>query len=93
MPFDLYVLVPDIDAFFVQAQKAGAEVTSEPDNMFWGHRMAGFKDIDGYRWSFASPIKDSDPQARQKARKQAARRPPVKTGGRKTFPGPAQGKP
>ena len=72
MPFDLYVMVPDIDTFFAQAKKAGAEVTSEPEDMFWGHRMASFKDIDGYRWGFASPIEGFDPQILEEARKQAA---------------------
>ena len=76
LPFDLYVMVPDVDAFFVRGKEDGAEVTSEPDDMFWGHRMASFKDIDGYRWSFASPIKDFDPQMLHEARKRAVLQPP-----------------
>ncbi len=82
--FDLYVMVPDIDAFFIRAKKVGAEVTSEPDDMFWGYRMASFKDIDSYRWSFASPIKDFDPQA---LKSEEAGSPPPRTVCPEALPG------
>ncbi|SHH96012.1 VOC family protein [Ferrimonas marina] len=50
----LYLYCEDVDAHCEQARRAGAEITLEVDNMFWGDRMYAVKDNDGYRWSFAT---------------------------------------
>jgi len=60
-PIGLYVYCPDIDALYIRAKAAGATVISEPKDMFWGDRVASFKDPDGYAWTFATNIADFDP--------------------------------
>lgn len=49
--FALYATVDDdqdIDALFAHAKKAGATVTQEPADQFWGHRDWAVTDPDGY---------------------------------------------
>lgn len=49
--FALYTTVADdqdIDALFAHAQRAGATITHEPTDQFWGHRDWGVTDPDGY---------------------------------------------
>ncbi len=60
-PIGLYVYCSDVDALYRRAKQAGAEVLAEPENMFWGDRVARFNDIDGYRWMFATNVADFDP--------------------------------
>lgn len=50
----LYVYCHDVGALFQQAVAAGAEVNSEPTNMYWGDRVCSLIDPDGYRWEFAA---------------------------------------
>lgn len=40
----------DIDALFAHAKAAGARVTQEPTDEFWGMRDWGIADPDGYVW-------------------------------------------
>lgn len=54
MPLMLYFYHDDVDALFVQAKAAGAKVEMEPEDMFWGDRMASFTCPNGYRWSFGT---------------------------------------
>ena len=58
--FSLYVYCADVDALTDCARKAGAEVVSEPEEMFWGDRIAQFRDPGGYEWTFATKVKDFD---------------------------------
>ncbi len=60
-PFNFYVYCPDVDALTDRARNAGAEVLSEPEEMFWGDRMASLRDPDGYLWSFATNVGEFDP--------------------------------
>jgi PhnB protein len=60
-PISLYVYCSDVDTLCKRAKAAGATVVSEPADMFWGDRVATFKDPEGYRWSFATNIADFDP--------------------------------
>lgn len=57
----LYVYCPDVDSHHADAAASGAEITMEPDDMFWGDRMYSAKDMDGYRWSFATKVGEFDP--------------------------------
>ena len=57
----LYVYCEDVDALLKQAKAAGAQVISEPENMFYGDRMAQVKDPDGHVWSLATNVADFDP--------------------------------
>ena len=58
----LYVYVADVDAHFEHANKAGAQIVLEPEDMFWGDRMYAVKDLEGHHWSFAQHIKDVAPE-------------------------------
>jgi uncharacterized glyoxalase superfamily protein PhnB len=55
-----YVYCADVDALTDQARQAGATVLAEPEEMFWGDRMATFRDPDGYLWSFATRVGEFD---------------------------------
>jgi len=59
-PVNLYVYCSDVDAFYEHAKRAGASIISQPIDMFWGDRIAGFEDIDGYRWTFATNAAEFD---------------------------------
>ena len=54
MPVALYVYCEDVDHLATQAERAGAVVELAPADMFWGDRLARFRDPDGYSWSFAT---------------------------------------
>jgi PhnB protein len=60
-PVNLYVYCDDVDAFCNRAKKEGAEIKSEPTDMFWGDRTVQIKDLDGYNWTFATNVADFDP--------------------------------
>ena len=54
IPVNFYVLCDDVDAFTEHARANGATVLGEPEDMFWGDRIARFADPDGYLWTFAT---------------------------------------
>ena len=54
----LYVYVNDVDAHYKNAKSRGAEITMEPEDMFWGDRIYAAKDLEGHRWTFAQHVKD-----------------------------------
>jgi uncharacterized glyoxalase superfamily protein PhnB len=58
VPVTMWLMVPDCDASFDRAVKAGAKVMGEPTDMFWGDRCAGVADPYGYLWSFSTHQKD-----------------------------------
>lgn len=60
-PIGLYVYCQDVDALTQQARDAGAELAGEPQDMFWGDRVASLRDPDGYVWSFATKVGEFDP--------------------------------
>jgi uncharacterized glyoxalase superfamily protein PhnB len=49
----LYVYVDDIDAHFVRAADAGAEIIEEPADQPYGDRRYGVLDPEGHAWYFA----------------------------------------
>lgn len=58
-PFTLYIYCDNVDYFYQNAIKKGAESLMEPRDEFWGDRVCLLKDLDGYEWMFAqrnSPI-------------------------------------
>lgn len=61
-PIGLYVYVPKVDDFFKHAKENGAKVISAPEDTFWGDRICVLQDLDGYEWSFATNIKDFNPE-------------------------------
>jgi PhnB protein len=54
----VFLYVEDVDATFEQAQRAGAEVVSELEDMFWGDRFGTLSDPFGHVWSVATHKED-----------------------------------
>jgi uncharacterized glyoxalase superfamily protein PhnB len=65
-PVTVHLYVPDVDAVVKQAASAGAKVTTQPTEMFWGDRYAQLEDPFGHRWSVATHTRDVDPKDFQK---------------------------
>jgi PhnB protein len=55
--FVIHLDVPDADAAWERAVKAGAEVLMPLDNQFWGMRYGQLKDPFGHHWSIGGPVK------------------------------------
>jgi Uncharacterized protein conserved in bacteria len=53
-PVSLYVYVPDVDAFYEKAIRAGAKEVLAPHDAFWGDRFCKVADPDGHLWGFAT---------------------------------------
>jgi PhnB protein len=58
MPTMFYLYVPDCDAVYERALKAGATSISEPVDHPYGDRSGGVKDAFGNQWYIATHIKD-----------------------------------
>jgi uncharacterized glyoxalase superfamily protein PhnB len=58
----LYVYVDDVDAHFRRAKSAGAKITEEPADQFYGDRRYGTEDPEGHLWYFATHVKDVAPE-------------------------------
>jgi uncharacterized glyoxalase superfamily protein PhnB len=54
----LHVYVPNVDAVYQKALKAGATSVMEPSNMFYGDRSGGVKDPSGNSWYIATHKED-----------------------------------
>jgi PhnB protein len=54
----VFMYVEDVDATFEQAQRAGATVVSELEDMFWGDRFGTVADPFGHVWSLATHKED-----------------------------------
>ncbi|HET9810877.1 MAG TPA: VOC family protein [Sphingomicrobium sp.] len=52
----LHLQVDDADAWWKRAVDAGAEVTLEMADQFWGDRYGQVRDPFGHRWSIGAPI-------------------------------------
>ncbi|HWC14642.1 MAG TPA: VOC family protein [Actinomycetota bacterium] len=63
----LHVYVEDCDVTYRRALAAGAESTMEPEDQFYGDRMAGVRDKWGNQWYIATHIEDvpADEMARR----------------------------
>ncbi len=57
----LHLYVQDVDALFEAAVTAGAEVSVQLDDQFWGDRYGKVRDPFGHEWSLASRIEDLSP--------------------------------
>ena len=54
----VFMYVEDVDATFEQAQRGGANVVSELEDMFWGDRFGTLSDPFGHVWSIATHKED-----------------------------------
>ena len=61
MPVMLYLYVPNVDAAYQLALKAGATSIMEPADQFYGDRSGGVKDTAGNSWFFGTHIEDVTP--------------------------------
>ena len=57
----LHLYVPNVDAAYQKALKAGATSLMEPADMFYGDRSGGVKDAAGNRWHIGTHIEDVSP--------------------------------
>jgi uncharacterized glyoxalase superfamily protein PhnB len=57
----LYLYVPDVDATYQRAIKAGATSVMEPSDQFYGDRSGGVRDFAGNTWFFGTHIEDVTP--------------------------------
>lgn len=62
MPVMMYLYVPDADAAYERAVRAGGQSLMAPTNHFYGDRSAGVKDPAGNQWWFATHIEDVSPE-------------------------------
>jgi PhnB protein len=67
----VFLYVEDVDKVVAQAQKAGAAVTQEVEDQFWGDRFGSVKDPYGHVWSIATHIEDLTPEEIGERAKQA----------------------
>lgn len=58
----LYIYVDGVDAHCSRARAGGAEIVSEPEEMFWGDRTYVATDPEGHRWTFAEQTRVVDPE-------------------------------
>lgn len=60
-PVSLFVYVEDVDEVFRRAVDAGAAAVSEPEQHFYGDRVATIDDPFGHRWNLATHVEDIAP--------------------------------
>jgi PhnB protein len=58
----IFMYVENVDDIYRQAIDAGATVTSEPEDMFWGDRFASITDPYGHAWQIATHVEDLTPE-------------------------------
>lgn len=73
MPSMLHVYVPNVDAVYQKALKAGGASTMKPTDMFYGDRGASVKDPAGIAWYMATHTEDISPQEMKKRAEAHAR--------------------
>jgi PhnB protein len=67
----VFLYVKDVDAVVGKAVKAGATVTMEVADQFWGDRFGSIKDPFGHVWSIATHVEDVAPEEMAERAKQA----------------------
>lgn len=58
----VFMYVEDVDAVVQQAVDAGATVTMEVADQFWGDRFGSLRDPFGHLWSLATHVEDVPPE-------------------------------
>jgi PhnB protein len=58
----VFMYVEDVDAVAKQAVEAGATVTMEIADQFWGDRFGSVQDPFGHLWSIATRVEDVPPE-------------------------------
>jgi PhnB protein len=74
-PSTLHLYVVDSDATYNLALEAGGESVREPEDQFYGDRMAGVRDPVGNTWWISTHVEDvSDDEMRRRAQERAEAR-------------------
>lgn len=63
----IYVYVDDVDDHYEKAKGASAEILSEPQDQFYGDRIYIAEDPQGQQWTFATNVRDFDPDTMKPA--------------------------
>ena len=58
----VFMYVEDVDAVVQQAVDAGATITMEVADQFWGDRFGAVQDPFGHLWSIATHVEDVPPE-------------------------------
>jgi len=58
----IFMYVEDVDAVVQKAVEAGATVTMEVEDQFWGDRFGSITDPFGHNWSIATHVEDLTPE-------------------------------
>ena len=58
----VFMYVEDVDAVVQKAVDAGATVTMEVEDQFWGDRFGSITDPFGHNWSIATHVEDLSPE-------------------------------
>jgi len=67
----IFLYVPDVDAAFDRAVKAGARSEMPPTDMFWGDRFGSLVDPFGHHWGLATHVEDVPPKEMEQRAKKA----------------------
>ena len=62
----VFMYVEDVDAVVKQAVEAGATITMEVADQFWGDRYGAITDPFGHVWSIATHVEDVSPEEMQR---------------------------
>jgi uncharacterized glyoxalase superfamily protein PhnB len=58
----VFIIIPDVEAHFERAVRAGATVISAPEDKPYGQRQYTVQDAEGQRWSFSEQVRDVLPE-------------------------------
>jgi PhnB protein len=67
----VFLYVEDVDAVVRRAVDAGATVTMDVEDQFWGDRFGSIRDPFGHIWSIATHVEDVPPEEMAERAKQA----------------------
>jgi PhnB protein len=67
----LFLFAEDVDAVVKQAVDAGAKITMEPADQFWGDRFGTITDPFGHVWGIATHVEDVPPEEMEERAKAA----------------------
>jgi PhnB protein len=67
----VFMYVEDVDAVVKQAVDAGATITMEVADQFWGDRFGSIQDPFGHSWAIATHVEDVPPEEMAERAKEA----------------------
>jgi PhnB protein len=67
----VFLYVEDVDAVVKRAVEAGATITMEVADQFWGDRFGSIRDPFGHSWSLATHVEDVPPEEMAERAKKA----------------------